>query len=200
MRQSKPTPEPLPKTSAPALLSRYWHVILFLLVCAIVAIRLNREPAQTQSALPVEPPPVSERSQPESESPIPHRRVAQESDETNIRSQEALRVLVQTHPAEEVRTQLNQWILDGRVWLNFQRDAVNRYGSIAAATYVNTPERGILLTLVVSPELLLDPQQSQAFRQLVIFHEYVHLRQQIQGTFPPEVIMGVMDAPNRPST
>jgi len=192
MNESKPAT----KTSAPTLLSRYWHVILFMLVCSIVAVRLNREPARRPTQPFDETPAVTERPQRASEPVAPpenpalrRRPLTEESDETNSRAQEALRVLVQNHPAEEVRVRLNAWIMDGRVWLNFQRSALDRYDVIAAAMYVHTPDRGNLLTLVVSPELLLDPTQNQSFKQLVIFHEYVHIRQQIQGTFPPAILM-----------
>ncbi len=98
------------------------------------------------------------------------------------RAQEALRVLIQTHPRIEISRDLNRLIEDEVVVLNFQDSLTGDLG-LFASTMLLTTEDGSFLTLSVSPTLLLDESRHER-QQLVIYHEYIHLRQALDGTVP----------------
>jgi hypothetical protein len=116
--------------------------------------------------------------------------LSEEELETMSRAQEALRVLVLSHPSPEISQDLNRLITNHQVYLNFQDHAVGNEQNIAAARLIRTPQ-GLLLTLVISPSLLLDPDMSHEFKQLVVYHEYIHIRQQLNRTQPAWLLIGL---------
>ena len=103
--------------------------------------------------------------------------------EEMARAQEALRLLVQSHPRVEIRRDLNELIEDEVVLLNFQ-DVLTADHGVFASTMLLPSEDGIILTLAISPTLLLDERESRELQQLVIYHEYIHIRQALDGTVP----------------
>jgi hypothetical protein len=95
-----------------------------------------------------------------------------------------LKRLVQTHPSPKISRDLNGMIERGDVFLNFQDDMMRTTRGVATVQYINTPSHGLVLTLMVSADALLDPNQTDAFKQLVIYHEYIHIEQQRDGRIP----------------
>jgi len=128
--------------------------------------------------------------EPEPSSNAPPTAISQDELERMEEALEALRVLVQTHPAPEISHDLNELVETRQVYLNLQDHVVGSDQNIASARYINTPQ-GVHLTLVVSPRLLLDPDISHEFKQLVIYHEYIHIRQQLTGSTPSWLAIGV---------
>ena len=131
--------------------------------------------------------PVSPEASSQSPSSI---HVSDDELEEMSRAQEALRVLVQTHPHPDIRGDLNTLIESGQVYLNFQEHATGE-NSIASARFIRTPE-GLILALVVSPRLLLDESRSLALKQLIVYHEYIHIRQQLSGSQPAWLATGFL--------
>ena len=99
-----------------------------------------------------------------------------------------LKDLVETHPSPQISRDLNNLVTSGKVFLNFQ--PAMSPGAAATIMWVNTPSHGQVLTLVTPAEWLLDPTTSRELKQLVIFHEYQHLRQQLDQTYPRELAFG----------
>lgn len=99
------------------------------------------------------------------------------------RAQEALRVLVTTHPAREIREDLNRLIIEERVMLNFQDILTKNAGNFASTTLLSSGDH-TYLTLAVSPTMLLDGSTSHDLQQMIIYHEYIHIRQALDGTVP----------------
>jgi hypothetical protein len=96
-----------------------------------------------------------------------------------------LRELIQGHPREEIRTELNGWIIEGSVFLAFQSDKM-------------PPELGVELvrvsgkfepTLVVNPTFLMTPvylslKSDLAYKRLVIYYVYAILKNHLSGKLP----------------
>lgn len=109
-------------------------------------------------------------------------RLENEVTDPDPRAQEALRILVQTHPHPDIRNDLNHLIESGEVWLNFQEDVLHDSRAVAAVMAISIPGReGFTLTLSVRPSVLLDNSISLGYKQLVIYHEYIHVRQVREG-------------------
>ncbi|MFA6428984.1 MAG: hypothetical protein WCV84_00610 [Patescibacteria group bacterium] len=99
--------------------------------------------------------------------------------------------VIRTHPSSELRTRLMEWLRVGRVQLNNESAHTDALGMVAAVLYRETV-RGPALTLAVSPVLFFGPQFTRARRQVMVYHEYIHLRQQIDGTIPATELRGTM--------
>jgi|GEM_PF-6862845 len=100
--------------------------------------------------------------------------------------------LVQTHPHEAMRRHLDYLVSRGIIFLNFQ-DGIGGQNTLATVVYANTPTHGTVLALSISKKHLVDPATPKIFKQLVIFHEWHHLRQQLDRTKPEWLAMGVKD-------
>ena len=103
-----------------------------------------------------------------------------------------LKDLVETHPSPQISRDLNHLVTSGKVFLNFQ--PAMSPGAVATVMWVNTPSHGQVLTLVTPAEWLIDPTTSREMKQLVIFHEYQHIRQQLDQTVPRELAFGANTA------
>lgn len=102
-----------------------------------------------------------------------------------------LKDLIQSHPHEVMREDLDRLITGGSVFLNFQDSVTSGQNALATVMYVNTPTHGTVLALNVSKRHLTDPHSAKLFKQLVIYHEWHHLRQQIEGTEPRWLATGI---------
>lgn len=144
-----------------------WVVLAGAVVLALLVVATSGSNEQPSRSLPVA------------------RRAQQEAPEVDTsRWGEAslvMKRLIETHPDHEVRTELFRRIdlQEGpdRIFLNFQGEVAGSVEAVATALTVRTPD-GDLLTLSVNPALLLDPNESTEMKQLVIFHEWIHLKQQ----------------------
>lgn len=103
-----------------------------------------------------------------------------------------LKDLVETHPSPQISRDLNRIIVNGDIALNFQ--PAMSPGAVATIMWINTPSEGLMLTLVTPAEWLLDPSTSRRLKQLVIFHEYQHLRDQLDERVPREMAFGANEA------
>jgi hypothetical protein len=98
-----------------------------------------------------------------------------------------LKDLVQNHPHREIREDLNQMIESGRVFLNFQEEIAG-HNNIASVTWIKTPTHGTVLTFVFSPSGLTGNEHTREFKQLVIYHEYQHILQQLSRKYPSALV------------
>ncbi|MFC1594973.1 hypothetical protein ACFL3E_00915 [Patescibacteria group bacterium] len=96
----------------------------------------------------------------------------------------ALKRVITNHPRWKLRKELNQWIETGHVVLNNQTKFFR--ASQAAVTTVRRPDDSYQLVLAFSPNWMLSPNISEQKRYLVIWHEYMHIRQIEEKRFPVE--------------
>jgi hypothetical protein len=99
-----------------------------------------------------------------------------------------LKRLIRSHPHEEIRGYLYRAIEEGTVWLNFQAELLIP-GTISSTALIDISGKGLTPTLVLNPSELLDTRTSTRKKQLVIYHEYLHLRQLIEKRVPPETFL-----------
>lgn len=96
--------------------------------------------------------------------------------------QEVLKELVQGHPEPEISGELNHLVETGQVYLNLTGELRHElHGNVGRILYVNTPQVGVVLALSFSPHFLLDPNIPRQLKQLVIYHEWMHIKQQRSG-------------------
>ncbi|GEM_PF-3548786 len=96
-----------------------------------------------------------------------------------------LRELIQGHPREEIRTELNGWIVGGSVFLAFQSD---RMPLELTVELVRVSDR-LEPALIVNPTFLATPahlnaKADLAYKRLVIFYGYVILKNHLTGKLP----------------
>ena len=104
-----------------------------------------------------------------------------------IRSTHVLRQLIQTHPDSEMRESLSHLISSGEVNLNFQDEPGSGTVSIARVLYGTVPEKGTVLFFSFNQTELLNDKISSVFKQLVIYHEWNHIKQQREGRCPKSI-------------
>lgn len=118
--------------------------------------------------------------------------LAAEQTQTTATISLILKRLITSHPDPSISRDLHALIEKGGVYLNFQPEIFNGSGSLATVMLVNTPTTGEVLTLSIDPVHLANPQQSDAYKQLVIYHEYQHIRQHREQRYPREMLMQVL--------
>lgn len=96
-----------------------------------------------------------------------------------------LRKLIQGHPREEIRTELNGWIVGGSVFLAFQSDRMPAELAVELVRVSGKFEPA----LVVNPAFLMNPahlslKADLAYKRLVIYYVYAILRNHISGKLP----------------
>lgn len=104
--------------------------------------------------------------------------------------QEAIRDLIQTHPHPEIRGELSTLILNHEVGLNFD-DLARDVGAMATVVYgkmEGSDKETIALNF--SLDHLFDAKTSRAFKQLVIYHEWIHIKQQRSKRYPDWLAKG----------
>ncbi len=106
-----------------------------------------------------------------------------------------LEKLVKTHPHEDVRVKLNRLVEDNVVFLNFQEGIGMGGEGLATVTYVRTPTHGTVLTLSIGLSELYNKATSKVYKQLVIYHEYIHIDQQLEKRYPGLAITRRADIP-----
>lgn len=103
-----------------------------------------------------------------------------------------LKDLVQTHPRKEIREDLDRLIETGEVALNFE-ELARAQNSLATILLLDDSSTGReTYVFNFSAERILDTSASKAFKQLVVFHEWIHLRQQIEQRAPKWIARGMM--------
>lgn len=95
---------------------------------------------------------------------------------------EKLRRLVTNHPDPGVKVELNNWIANGTVWISYNSD---RMPPEMAAELVSIDGKNRPV-LVVNPNFILrsrsfDFKEDQFYKELVIYHEYIHLKEHLTG-------------------
>lgn len=108
-----------------------------------------------------------------------------------------LKELVQSHPMPEIHRDFNRMVENGEIILNFQPNVAGEH-ALATVIYVNTPSHGEVLVFSIDPAELNSPELSRAFKQLVIFHEYIHILQQKSGRWPKWLAIGLRARPDKP--
>lgn len=103
--------------------------------------------------------------------------------EEMARAHEALRTLVETHPRPEISRDLYRLVDRGEVALNFQDSLTSNAGNFASTILLSSGDR-TYLTLAVSPTQLLNGSISHDLQQMIVYHEYIHIRQALDGTVP----------------
>lgn len=97
-----------------------------------------------------------------------------------------LKDLIVTHPDDSIRRDLFNLIDTVKVSLNFQDDLTFGSGALATVMWVDQPQ-GPTLVLSIASMQLMDTTQAREYKQLVIYHEYQHILQQMQGRCPREL-------------
>jgi hypothetical protein len=92
-----------------------------------------------------------------------------------------LKDLIQTHPVEEIRTDMFRTIDSGQMAISFQEDLFEHTSAMASMGIVQM-SRGLVPVLTVGYKQLMDPHLSKVFKQLVIYHEYQHFKQYKRGS------------------
>ncbi len=110
-----------------------------------------------------------------------------ESSGQNQRREECemvLHDLLSHHPHAEVRERFFPLIDSGRISLNFQEN-VTGTDSLAGIGWaeVDGVDR---LVLSINPRLLISDTRSRREKELVLYHEWIHAKQQLEGRFPRE--------------
>lgn len=162
------TPDP-PKTRPPSRLT-IWLIVIAL--CAITITVISKKSAQGNDLVTATP----------SASADPTRDWGKASL--------ALEKLVKTHPHKDVRVKFNKLIEDNVVFLNFQENLAMGGEGLATVTWIRTPTHGIVLTFSVGVSDLLGKRDSRTFKQLVLYHEYIHVDQQLSGRYPKRLAFG----------
>lgn len=98
---------------------------------------------------------------------------------------EVLRDLVQNHPRVEIREELNQWIEQARVSLSFKFNVDVSEMSVALWE-VNGAYTPVLFmnTKWMLGSDLEDPKRDRRYKELVLYHEYSHLRDHFDNVIP----------------
>lgn len=110
------------------------------------------------------------------------------SDQTkNLEREECelvLHDLLSHHPHTEVRERFFPLIDTGGISLNFQEN-VTGTDSLAGIGWaeVDGVDR---LVLSINPRLLISDTRSRREKELVLYHEWIHAKQQLEGRFPRE--------------
>lgn len=115
------------------------------------------------------------------------RLASDENDSIELRQSRAsmiLERLVKTHPSPKINTELKGMIERHEVFLNFEESMLESSHAFATIQFIKTPTHGIILTLIVSANGLFDQAISDHFKQLVIYHEYIHVEQLRDGRIP----------------
>lgn len=102
----------------------------------------------------------------------------------NLRASIALKELIQTHPEKEIRVDLHQLLTSGQIYPNYQESLGSGGSAIATVLWVNLPGKGESLVFSFNRSGLLDPKLTTSYKQLVIYHEWTHVKQQRAGTYP----------------
>lgn len=110
--------------------------------------------------------------------------VNKQSQIVEVDPREIMKDLIQTHPHPEVRQRLNELILQGEIGLSFQQlqSAPNTVANVAYSQSVRNGKMMLALNYVA--EALLDPRDSKIHKQLIIYHEWIHIKQQRAGRAP----------------
>ncbi|MBU1032865.1 hypothetical protein KJ937_02970 [Patescibacteria group bacterium] len=92
--------------------------------------------------------------------------------------------LIQTHPHQEIRNDLNDLIIRGEIGLTFQqlKSAPNTQANVVYAQDPKNGERVLVLNYAIQD--LLDSSLSRLYKQLVIYHEWIHIKQQREKRYP----------------
>ncbi len=96
---------------------------------------------------------------------------------------QVLRDLVLTHPDRAIRDTLDGLIKSGAILKNYQVARGIAGGTLASVELLNDPDTPEPI-LRIDPNILLDPQIDRRAKQMFLRHEYVHLRQLIDGRVP----------------
>lgn len=145
---------------------------------------------------PVAPPAKTKQHQRETKSPSrsarpPHKKTRPGGRQSSPQQQAmdmqahslALKELVDSHPMPEISRDFNKMVTKGEVMLNFQKNP-NASHTMAQVQWIRTPTHGVVLVFCIDPDELHRKDLSKEFKQLVIYHEYIHILQQRSGRFP----------------
>lgn len=97
-----------------------------------------------------------------------------------------LKDLVQSHPSREVREDMDQAIRSGTLPIAYQEmSGAEAYDAFLAPVQT---DRGIRLVLFTPKSFLEDSTTSRTYKQLVLYHEWIHALQHLQGHLLPNGI------------
>ncbi len=115
-----------------------------------------------------------------SEDSVPNFTIRPSVDLQNMALSELLRLLIVTHPCQEVREELHELIESGRLKLNFNADLLGENGDMGLC--VIPTDGGVTVpVLIIAPAFLTDVSISDQYRQLVIWHQFSLLRQLVEN-------------------
>lgn len=103
-----------------------------------------------------------------------------------------LRQLIIAHPSPEVYQDLNRLITNGDILLTYETlSETNVYGENAVASFalVSIDGGATMPVLIIDVASLMDQYTPKEFKQLVIYHEYQHYRQYMEGRYPERLFM-----------
>ena len=92
-----------------------------------------------------------------------------------------LKKIIETHPKKEIRQDLHAMIDTGTVFLNFESDIAA--GGLATVFVIDINDQPKIV-LNIDSNILMDPHISNSYRQLVLFHEFQHIKQILQKKYP----------------
>lgn len=106
-----------------------------------------------------------------------------EPTEVMKKAESALETLIREHPHPEVSKTLDRWIRDKRVYLSFSGDSMPPDITVNFSLW----GKRRVPVLVANPDFLLSRRRlsrddEKVDRELILFHEYVHLRDHFSGT------------------
>src|SRR3990170_3254598 len=88
-----------------------------------------------------------------------------------------LKNVIESHPKKEIRQDLHAMIDKGTVFLNFESDIAA--GGLATVFVIDINDQPKIV-LHIDSNILMDPHISNSYRQLVLFHEFQHIKQILQ--------------------
>ncbi len=96
-----------------------------------------------------------------------------------------LRDLIKNHPDEELRAELDRWIREGAVYLTEQLEG-RPAEMVVGLVPVGADHKPVVM---MNPEWLTgtagrDATTDRRYKELVVYHEYIHLKDHFNGTHP----------------
>ena len=101
--------------------------------------------------------------------------------------EEALFFLIKDHPKKEVNTDLYEMIASKEILI--QKSSLSQMPGGSASFILSSKPGGGYQKIFLITEMINDPQEHILFKQMVVYHEFLHVQQLIQGEMDPEDVM-----------
>jgi len=148
---------------------KIWIVVVVVIVCSGREVSASRPPPSSQTDTPrVEPAALKNKTGPRSA-----------WDVFADQAMDRVVDLMLTHPSKEIRQELVPLIRQKKVDLDFYFKQSDDPADLAGVGYIDD-----LLTLHLNLLVLFDPRMPEIHKQLALFHNWVHIRQQRSGAYP----------------